>query len=71
MTNAFRMTRDGSLDTVYLRTMAIYRLLKNKCIGEAQAILLADRPLRRGFRDRSLSATISIWKRGPIKDMLP
>lgn len=71
--NAFRMTDDGSLDTVYMRTCAIYRLLKSKRIGEAGAKELAARPIRRAYKrnPNHLDATIAIWKREVMKDMLP
>jgi hypothetical protein len=59
--NAFRMTPDGSLDRVYLRTCAIYRLLKGGWIGQRRAIEIAPR----------LTATIEIWKNGPLKGMKP
>ena len=55
--NAFRMTPDGSLDRPYLRTCAIYRLLKNGRIDKRRAIEIAPR----------LTATIEIWLNGPLK----
>ena len=74
MQNVFRM-RDGTLDRVYLRTCAIYRLLKHGLIGKAVAKELAARPFRnlsvRPGRERYLDSTIEIWARDVIKDMLP
>lgn len=73
MDNLFRCTLDRSLDRVYLRTCAIYRLLKNKRIGFAQAVEMQDRRsqgrtvVRKGY----LTGTIEIWRSGPLKDMLP
>ncbi len=65
--NAFRMTPDRSLDFLYLRTCAVYRLLKSGRIDKAAAIALANRPLRRGYKSRNyLNATIEIWLAGPL-----
>jgi hypothetical protein len=73
--NVFRCNEDRSLDRVYLRTCAIYRLLKSKRIGQAQALELQGRRFRcwtyRPVSKDYLTPTIEIWKSGPIKDMLP
>lgn len=60
--NAFRMTASGGLDRVYLRTCAIWRLLKAGRITAADARALANRPIRQCYRKAGwLDATISIW----------
>lgn len=73
--NLFRCTPDRSLDRIYLRTCAVYRLLKHGHIDKTKAIELADRPLRRGspafpqYKQRGyLNGTIEIWLSGPLKD---
>jgi hypothetical protein len=72
--NVFRCTPDRSLDRIYLRTCAVYRLLKHGRIDKAKAIELADRPLRPGskrypqFKSKGyLNGTIEIWLNGPLK----
>lgn len=66
--NVFRMTRDRSLDRYYLRTCAIYRLLKNGHIGKAGAMTLARRPIRGVHAPGNrLDGTIEIWLSGPLK----
>jgi hypothetical protein len=68
--NAFRMTDDGALDRVYLRTCAIYRLLKSGRIGQARAIELQRLPIKGAYRQADrLVCLIEIWKAGPLKDM--
>ena len=68
MRNVFRCTPDGGLDAVYLRTCAIYRLLKNGHIDRDKAIELSFRPMRRGYKQRyNLGATIDIWLAGPLR----
>lgn len=75
MRNLFRCTRDGSLDRYYLRTCAIYRLLKAGRIDKAGALELARRPIKRlkpwqythAKRGAWLDATIEIWLAGPLK----
>ena len=70
--NVFRCTPDRSLDREYLRTCAIYRLLKSKRIGLARAVELGDLPIRGVHRRPGrLRATIEIWRGGPLRDMLP
>lgn len=72
MRNLFRCTPDRSLDRIYLRTCAIYRLLKHGHIGQAQALEMSNRPLRRAYkRPDYLRGTIEIWKAGPIRNMRP
>ena len=70
--NAFRITKDGSLDREYMRICAIYRLMKNKKINREQALELAKLPLKfpvgeDGYKTRKLPAnmdkTIEIWDR--------
>lgn len=71
--NVFRMTPDKSLDRLYLRTCAIYRLLKGGKIGQARAIELQRLPIR-GVAKQSpnrLTGLIEIWKQGPLKGMRP
>ena len=67
--NVFRMTPDRSLDRYYLRTCAIYRLLKSGRIGKADALAMQHRRIR-GLpkqRPNRLTATIEIWCNGPLK----
>jgi hypothetical protein len=73
MSNLFRQTRDGSLDRYYLRTCAIYRLLKSRRIDKAGALALARRPIKRlkpwqYAPPKRLDATIEIWLKGPLRD---
>lgn len=64
--NLFRCTPDKSLDRKYLRTCAVYRLLKQKRIGFARALeLLAER------HGSNLRGTVELWRAHPLKDMLP
>jgi len=71
--NIFRCTPDKSLDRPYLRTCAIYRLLKNGRIrSRARALELLEQ--RHGkHENRHLDALISIWLNGPLKhlELLP
>jgi hypothetical protein len=66
--NVFRCTPDRSLDRYYLRTCAIYRLLKNGHVDKAGAMQLARRPIR-GMRvsQTRLDGTIEIWLAGPLR----
>ena len=52
-TNVFRMTPDRSLDRVYLRTCAIYRLLKSQRITFDQAFTIAPK----------LRPIIELWRK--------
>lgn len=64
--NAFRMP-DGKLDKVYMRTCAIYRLLRNKHITVEQAKEIANRPIRGAWRQQGwLDNTIAIWVRAKL-----
>jgi hypothetical protein len=63
--NAFRHTRTGALDREYLRTCAVYRLLRQGRIGAARAVDLLTCPVR------IRRAVVEIWKAGPLKEMLP
>ena len=67
--NAFRMmTPRGKLDRVYLRTCALWRLLKAGHITPEQAKELADRPIRGYWRKPGwLVNTIDIWTKGPLR----
>lgn len=70
--NAFRCTQDKSLDRLYLRTCAIYRLLKSKRIGMAQALELQNLPIKGVYKKPDyLKGTIEIWRNQQLKDMLP
>ena len=40
--NLFRCTKDGSLDKEYLRTSAVYKLLKKKIINKQRAVELLE-----------------------------
>lgn len=68
MANVFRQTPDGCLDRPYLRTCAIYRLLKNHRIDKAEAIRLSKLPLSDGRKPpHNLEQTINLWLSGPLK----
>jgi hypothetical protein len=63
--NAFHMTPDKRLDRLYLRTCAIYRLLKNGRITRQQALEIQERPIRHTHkRPGYLTNTIQLWKVG-------
>jgi len=68
--NAFRCTPDRSLDRYYLRTCAIYRLLKNGGVNRFEAKQVARREIR-GMHVKSdrLDGLIDIWLSGPLKDL--
>lgn len=69
--NCYRMTRDGSLDREYLRTSAIYRLLKRRKIDRARAIELQSHRYANGKgspRDGYLTKTIDMWLSGPLSE---
>jgi hypothetical protein len=57
--NLFRCTPDGRLDREYLRTCAVYKLLKRGCVNKTRAVelLKCPKPL----------ATVEIWLSGPLK----
>jgi hypothetical protein len=60
----------GELDRKYLRVCAVYRLLRRKKIGRAQATrLLAQR--HSPTEMKALNGTMDLWRQWPIKDMLP
>lgn len=63
--NAFRCTPDRQLDRVYLRTCAVYRLLRQRRIGQARAVALLICPVR------TRAGLVELWKGGPLPDMLP
>lgn len=70
--NLFRCTPDRSLDRVYLRTCAIYRLLKHHRIGYQRARELALLPIKRHpHGNPALLGTIDIWRKQALNDMLP
>ena len=74
--NAFRMTRDRTLDRQYLRTCAIYRLLKSRRIDKAGAVALQGRRYRAQETSTGrnappqgyLTKTIEIWLAGPLSE---
>lgn len=67
--NCFRMTPDRSLDRYYLRTCAIYRLLKHGHIDKAGARQLARRPIPHTYaKPNRLDGTIEIWLAGPLRE---
>lgn len=68
-TNAFRM-RNGRLDMVYLRTCAIYRLLKNGRIDRTGALEIAARPVRGEWKRPDITRTIELWLDGPLRHRL-
>ena len=57
--NLFRCTRDDSLDKQYLRTCAVYKLLKQGRIGKDRAVelLTVPKPIR----------IVELWLSGPLK----
>ena len=62
--NIFRCTKDGSLDKQYLRTCAVYRLLKTGRIDKARAIEL--------LRQRYIShaqGVVELWLAHPLKHL--
>jgi hypothetical protein len=62
------MTPDRSLDRYYLRTCAIYRLLKHGRIDKAGALAIARRPIRGVHaKPNRLDGTIELWLSGPLK----
>lgn len=69
--NVFRCTPDRTLDRYYLRTCAIYRLLKNGCIDKAGALEIARRriPGAHAKPDR-LDGTIELWLAGPLRNQV-
>jgi hypothetical protein len=68
--NAFRMTHDRSLDRYYLRTCAIYRLLKGGHVDKAGALAIAGRPIRGIYaKPDRLNGTIELWLAGPLRNL--
>lgn len=66
--NVFRCTPDRSLNRYYLRTCAIYRLLKNRHVDKEGAKALARRPIPGVYaKPDRLDGTIEIWLAGPLK----
>jgi hypothetical protein len=66
--NVFRCTPDKSLDRFFLRTCAIYRLLKSGRVDKDGAKKLARRPIRGTYaKPDRLDGTIEIWLAGPLK----
>lgn len=61
--NVFHMTPDRSLDRLYLRTCAVYRLLKSGRITREQALEISNRPIRKTYKHHNyLRATIELWR---------
>ena len=68
--NVFRCTPDRSLDRYYLRTCAIYKLLKHGHIDKAGALELAARPIRGCYaKPDRLNGTIELWLNGPLRSV--
>ncbi len=66
MLNSFhRGTLDGSLDREYLRTCAVYRLLKSGRIGRAKAASLLT------CAKNTRVSVVEMWKSGPLPNMKP
>ena len=62
----------GKLDRRYLRTCAVYKMLKSGRIGQSDANEIANRKIRGEPRQADyLRGTIEMWKGGPLKEMLP
>lgn len=59
--NLFRCTTDGSLDKQYLRTCAVYKLLKQGRIDKTRAVelLTVSKPIR----------IVELWLSGPLKNI--
>ena len=57
--NLFRCTPDNKLDREYLRTCAVYKLLKKGIIGKRRAceLLLVSKP----------KALVELWVSGPLR----
>ena len=76
MNRWFRCTSNRTLDRLYLRTCAIYRLLKAGRIDRDEALALQnhryaapDEESGRRHPPRDyLTATISIWLSGPLSE---
>jgi hypothetical protein len=67
--NLFR-SEGGKLDRKYLRVCSVYRLLRNKIIGQGRALeLLAQR--HNSVEMTGLRRTVEIWRACSIKDMRP
>lgn len=68
--NVFRCTPDRSLDREYLRTCAIYGLLKTGRINKSGAMQLARRKVRGCYvKPERLDGLIEIWLNGPLKHL--
>lgn len=64
--NLYRCTPDGSLDRKYLRTCAVYRLLKKARISKARGLeLLVQR--HGASQARTMRALIELWLSGPLR----
>ena len=59
--NLFRCTPDKSLDREYLRTCAVYKLLKTGRVNKQRAIdlLICHPKIRKGV--------VEMWLNGPLK----
>lgn len=64
--NIFRCTPDRSLDKQYLRTCAVYKLLKKGRIDKSRAIELLTINDYYGSRKR----LIELWLNGPLKNLV-
>lgn len=68
--NVFRCTPDRSLDREFLRTCAIYRLLKRGYINRDEAKQIARRRVRGCHtKPERLDGTIEIWLNGPLREL--
>lgn len=68
--NAFRCTKDRSLDRKYLRVCAVYRLLRKQIIGQARALeLLAQK--HTAAEMKILRGAVELWRAHPLPGMLP
>ncbi len=62
--NAFRCTPDRSLDKVYLRTCAVYRMLKLRRIDRQRAVDLLLCP------PKTRTGLVELWLAGPLRALL-
>lgn len=67
--NAFRCTKDRSLDREYLRVCAVYRYLARKGATKDQAVELANHRIRGVYKKPGwMNATIELWLNGPLRN---
>lgn len=65
--NMFRCTPDKSLDKVYLRTCAVYKLLKQRKIGKQRAIELLT--IQESKYTDTRKNLVELWLAHPLKHL--